>query len=178
MQEYKAITSPPVYISPLDVGPKYAEKLGSGLMEYCKKYGENYCLGQLIYWNCQNYADPDCCLSRARRGCLSLPDIGSFYAKVSKPTRQRVYGPKVQRLMLSKMVSFCMRRLLFFFFLLFAALPYRPMIFADTPALFCSVSIFLTRKLRVYSIRLFLQNYLLTCVVWIVTWFSDRERGF
>ncbi|KAF9589653.1 hypothetical protein IFM89_026787 [Coptis chinensis] len=87
VQEYKSITSPPVYISPLDLGPKYADKLGSGLKEYCKKYGENYCLGQLINWHGQNNADPDCCLLRAARGCLSLPEIASFYAKANKPSR-------------------------------------------------------------------------------------------
>lgn len=105
MQEYKSVTSPPVYISPLDLGPKYSDKLGSGIQEYCKTYGENYCLGQLIYWHNQTNADPDCNLARASRGCLSLPDIGSFYAKVQKPSRQRVYGPRTLRFMLARMVS-------------------------------------------------------------------------
>lgn len=105
IQEYKAITSPPVYISPLDLGPKYTDKLGSGFLEYSKTYGENYCLGQLIFWHNQTNADPDCSLAKASRGCLSLPDIGSFYAKVQKPSRQRVYGPKTVRFMLARMVS-------------------------------------------------------------------------
>lgn len=103
VQEYKTVTSPPVYISPLDVGPKYAGKFGSTTKEFCKKYGENYCLGQLIYWHSQDNADPDCCLLKARKGCLSLPDIASFYAKVNKPSRQRVYGPNVLKAMLKKM---------------------------------------------------------------------------
>lgn len=106
VQEYKAFTSPPVYISPLDLGPKYADKLGADLQVYRKTYGENYCLGQLIFWHIQTNADPDCTLARASRGCLSLPDIGSFYAKVQKPSRHRVYGPKTLRFMLSRMVSF------------------------------------------------------------------------
>ncbi|KAL5731042.1 hypothetical protein ACHQM5_003804 [Ranunculus cassubicifolius] len=103
VQEYEAFESPPVFISPLDVGPKYAEKLGSGVNEYCKKYGENYCLGQLIYWHSQDNANPDSSLSRARRGCLSLPEVGSFYAKANKPSCQRVYGPKMVKFMLSRM---------------------------------------------------------------------------
>ncbi|PIA58437.1 hypothetical protein AQUCO_00500399v1 [Aquilegia coerulea] len=102
VQEYKTVTSPPVYISPLDLGPKYADKLGSGFKEYSKKYGENYCLGQLMYWHSQNNADPDCCLLEARRGCLSLPEISSFYAKANKPSIQRVYGPRDLRFMLSR----------------------------------------------------------------------------
>ncbi|XP_027061687.2 histone-lysine N-methyltransferase ATXR3-like [Coffea arabica] len=103
IREYKTVTSPPVYISPLDLCPKYADKLGSQGHEYCKTYGENYCLGQLIYWHNQANADPDCGLARASRGCLSLPEIGSFYAKVQKPSRQRVYGPRTVKFMLSRM---------------------------------------------------------------------------
>lgn len=101
-REYNTVTSPPVYISPLDLGPKCADKL-SGMTEYCKTYGENYCLGQLIYWHNQANADPDRVLERASRGCLSLPDIGSFYAKAQKPSRQRVYGPRTVRFMLARM---------------------------------------------------------------------------
>ncbi|GMN58057.1 hypothetical protein TIFTF001_027145 [Ficus carica] len=103
IREYKAVTSPPVYISPLDLGPKYKDKLGTGLQEYCKTYGENYCLGQLIFWHNQTSADPDCSLARASRGCLSLPEFGSFYAKFQKPSRQRVYGPRTVRFMLARM---------------------------------------------------------------------------
>ncbi|KAA8526466.1 hypothetical protein F0562_008331 [Nyssa sinensis] len=103
IQEYKTVTSPPVYISPLDLGPKYTDKLGSGFQEYCKTYGENYILGQLIYWHNQANAEPDCNLVRASRGCLSLPDIGSFYAKIQKPSRHRVYGPRTLKFMLARM---------------------------------------------------------------------------
>lgn len=103
-QEYKSVTSPPVYITPLDLGPKYTDKLGSDRREYCKTYGKNYCLGQLIFWYNQN-AEPDCSLAEGSRGCLSLPDISSFYAKVNKPSRQRVYGPRTLKLMLARMVS-------------------------------------------------------------------------
>ncbi|XP_042517528.1 histone-lysine N-methyltransferase ATXR3-like [Macadamia integrifolia] len=104
VREYKTLTSPPVYISPLDLGPKYTDKLGSGFQEYRKTYGENYCLGQLIYWHIQNNADPDCQLGRARRGCLFLPDIASLYAKAQRPSmRQRVYGQKTLRFMVSIM---------------------------------------------------------------------------
>ncbi|XP_057953048.1 histone-lysine N-methyltransferase ATXR3 [Malania oleifera] len=103
VREYKTVTSPPVYISPLDLGPKYSDKLGAGFQEYCKTYGESYCLGQLIYWYNQTYAEPDCTLARASRGCLSLPDVGSFYAKVQKPSRHRVYGPRTVRYMLARM---------------------------------------------------------------------------
>ncbi|KAK2987988.1 hypothetical protein RJ640_011251 [Escallonia rubra] len=103
IQEYKAITSPPVYISPLDLGPKCTDMLGSGLHEYCKTYGENYCLGQLIFWHSQANVEPDCSLTRASRGCLSLPDVGSFYAKVHKPSRQRIYGPRTVKFMVARM---------------------------------------------------------------------------
>ncbi|KAM7275665.1 hypothetical protein ACFE04_017531 [Oxalis oulophora] len=103
VREYKSVTSPPVHISPLDLGPECAAKLGGGLHEYSKTYGENYCLGQLIFWYNQTNADPDCSLARASQGCLSLPDIGSFYSKVQKPTRQRVYGPKTVKFMLARM---------------------------------------------------------------------------
>ncbi|KAH6780543.1 hypothetical protein C2S52_011780 [Perilla frutescens var. hirtella] len=102
LKEYKTVTSPPVHITPLDLGPKYADKLGSGVHEYCKTYGETYCLGQLIFWHNQS-AEPDGVLARASRGCLSLPEVGSFYAKVQKPSRQRVYGPRMVKFMLSRM---------------------------------------------------------------------------
>ncbi|KAK8562561.1 hypothetical protein V6N13_018858 [Hibiscus sabdariffa] len=102
VREYKAVTSPPVYISPLDLSPKYSDKF-TGLQEYCKTYGENYCLGQLIFWYNQTNVDPDSSLFRASRGCLSLPDIGCFYSKVQKPSKHRVYGPKTVKFMLSWM---------------------------------------------------------------------------
>ncbi|GAV88419.1 SET domain-containing protein [Cephalotus follicularis] len=103
VREYKCVTSLPVYISPLDLGPKYSDKMGPDFQEYRKTYGENYCLGQLIFWHNQTNAEPDCSLARASRGCLSLPDIGSFYAKAQKPSRHRVYGPKTLRFMLARM---------------------------------------------------------------------------
>ncbi|KAL3645405.1 hypothetical protein CASFOL_010585 [Castilleja foliolosa] len=102
IRDYKTVTSPPVHITALDLGPKYADKLGSGVHEYCKTYGETYCLGQLLFWYSQT-ADPDATLAKSSRGCLSLPDVGSFYAKVQKPSRQRVYGPRTVKFMLSRM---------------------------------------------------------------------------
>ncbi|TKY48777.1 Histone-lysine N-methyltransferase ATXR3 [Spatholobus suberectus] len=103
VRNYQTITSPPVYISPLDLGPKYTNKLGAEFQEYRKIYGENYCLGQLIFWHNQSNADPDHSLARASRGCLSLPDISSFYAKAQKPSRHCVYGPRTVRSMLARM---------------------------------------------------------------------------
>ncbi|KAK1304313.1 putative histone-lysine N-methyltransferase ATXR3 [Acorus calamus] len=103
VREYRSMTSPPVYISPLDMGPKYTNKLGTGFQEYCKTYGENYCLGQLIYWHNLTCAEPDSKLARARRGCLLLPDISSFYAKSQKPLGELVYGQRTLRFILSKM---------------------------------------------------------------------------
>ncbi|WJX69129.1 hypothetical protein P8452_53417 [Trifolium repens] len=103
IQEYQTITSPPVHISPLDLGPKYTNKLGAEIQEYQKVYGENYCLGQLIFWHNQSNSDPDQTLVRASRGCLSLPDIGSFYAKAQNPSQNRVYGPRTVRSMLARM---------------------------------------------------------------------------
>ncbi|XP_042010796.1 histone-lysine N-methyltransferase ATXR3-like [Salvia splendens] len=102
IREYKKVTSPPVYITSLDLGPKYADKLGSGVHEYCKTYSETYCLGQLMFWYNQN-AEPDAVLVKASRGCLSLPDVGSFYAKAQNPSRQHVYGPRTVKFMLSIM---------------------------------------------------------------------------
>lgn len=98
--------SSPVHISPLDLGAKYADKLGEGIKEYRKTYGENYCLGQLIYWYEQTNTDPDLTLVKATRGCLSLPEVASFYAKAHKPSKHRVYGPKTVKTMVSQMVIF------------------------------------------------------------------------
>ncbi|KAG6494485.1 hypothetical protein ZIOFF_049517 [Zingiber officinale] len=102
IRDYKSVTSPPVYISPLDLGPKYADKMGSGFQEFCKTYGENYCLGQLIYWYSQMNADPECRLARARKGCLLLPDISSYYTKSQKPLREH-YSLRTVRFMMSRM---------------------------------------------------------------------------
>ncbi|XP_058762459.1 histone-lysine N-methyltransferase ATXR3-like [Vicia villosa] len=103
IHEYQTVTSPPVHISPLDLGPKYTNKLGAEIQEYRKVYGKNYCLGQLIFWHNQSNADPDQSLVRASRGCLSLPDISSFYTKAQKPSQNRVYGPRTVRSMLARM---------------------------------------------------------------------------
>ncbi|KAK9155920.1 hypothetical protein Sjap_003400 [Stephania japonica] len=103
VQEYKTVTSPPVYISPLDLGPKYSDKIGPGLKEYRKTYSENYCLGQLIYWYTQDYVEPHMNLVRASRGCLVLPDIASFYQNNQKTSKELVYGPRILRFMLSRM---------------------------------------------------------------------------
>ncbi|CDY22935.1 BnaA01g18730D [Brassica napus] len=103
VREYKSFMSSPVQISPLDLGAKYADKLGEGIKEYRKTYGENYCLGQLIYWYEQTNTDPDLTLVKATRGCLSLPEVASFYAKAHKPSKHRVYGPKTVKTMVSQM---------------------------------------------------------------------------
>ncbi|GAU17061.1 hypothetical protein TSUD_105600, partial [Trifolium subterraneum] len=103
IQEYQTITSPPVHISPLDLGPKYTNKSGAEIQEYRKVYGENYCLGQLIFWHNQSNTDPDQTLVKASKGCLSLPDIGSFYANAQNPSQNRVYGPRTVRSMLERM---------------------------------------------------------------------------
>ncbi|KAK9689683.1 hypothetical protein RND81_09G075000 [Saponaria officinalis] len=110
IKEYKSVTSPPVYISPLDLGPKCPTKL-SGVTEYRKTYGENYCLGQLIFWHHQTKADPDRELVRNSRGCLVLPEFGSFYTKHQKPPRQQlVYGRNAVRYMLARMEKRPQRR--------------------------------------------------------------------
>jgi len=109
LQDYDAFTSPPVHISPLDLGPKCADKLGGLPHKYQKTYGGSYCMGQLIFWHVQTNTEPDFTLAKASKGCLSLPEIGSFYAKVQKPSQQRIYGPKTVKLMLERMVSFIAR---------------------------------------------------------------------
>ncbi|KAF9663308.1 hypothetical protein SADUNF_Sadunf17G0026700 [Salix dunnii] len=106
VREYDAFTSPPVYISPLDLGPKCADKLGGLPHKYQKTYGENYCVGQLIFWHIQTHTEPDFTLAKASKGCLSLPDISSFYAKVQKPSQQRIYGPKTVKMMLERMEKY------------------------------------------------------------------------
>ena len=63
-------------------------------------------MGQLIFWHIQTNTEPDSTLAKASKGCLSLPDIGSFYSKVQKPSQQRIYGPKTVKMMLERMVCF------------------------------------------------------------------------
>ncbi|KAF9679074.1 hypothetical protein SADUNF_Sadunf07G0102200 [Salix dunnii] len=104
VREYDAFTSPPVHISPLDLGPKCADKLGGLPHKYQKTYGGNYYMGQLIFWHIQTNTEPDFTVAKASKGCLSLPEIGSFYAKVQKPSQQRIYGPKTVKLMLERMM--------------------------------------------------------------------------
>nr|TKR91018.1 putative histone-lysine N-methyltransferase ATXR3 isoform X1 [Populus alba] len=106
VREYDAFTSPPVHISPLDLGPKCADKLGGLPHKYQKTYGGNYCMGQLIFWHVQTNTEPDFTLAKASKGCLSLPEIGSFYAKVQKPSQQRIYGPKTVKMMLERMEKY------------------------------------------------------------------------
>ncbi|KAH9323189.1 hypothetical protein KI387_017828, partial [Taxus chinensis] len=79
--DYGPVESLPLCISPLDLGPKYADSMGAGFQEWQKIYGKDYALGQLIYWFKQTASDPGANLNKARRGCLVLPDISSCYAK-------------------------------------------------------------------------------------------------
>ncbi|XP_062021078.1 histone-lysine N-methyltransferase ATXR3-like [Rosa rugosa] len=102
IREYKPVNSLPVYISPLDLGPKYTDKSGAGFQEYCKTFGENYCLWQLIFCYNQPNAESDCSIARASRDCLSLPDNDSSYAEISEPSWPLVYGPKAVKCMLSR----------------------------------------------------------------------------
>ncbi|KAH7365252.1 hypothetical protein KP509_18G017200 [Ceratopteris richardii] len=102
-QAYPTFDSPPLTISPLDLGPKYAHKLGgaSSLMEWKKTYGKDYILGQLIFWNKPNVDDPGAGLLKASKGCLILPDPMSCYAK---PGHQHlVYGSMDRLQMLRRM---------------------------------------------------------------------------
>ncbi|KAJ0668027.1 hypothetical protein HanPI659440_Chr17g0684311 [Helianthus annuus] len=87
-------------------GPQVCRENGPGLHEYRKTYDKNYCLGQLIFWHNQAYAEPDDNLIKASRGCLSLPEIESFYSKIQKPSSQRVYGPRTVKSMLSRMTLY------------------------------------------------------------------------
>ncbi|KAF9679070.1 hypothetical protein SADUNF_Sadunf07G0101800 [Salix dunnii] len=106
VREYDAFTSPPVHISPLDLGPKCADKLGGLPHKYQKTYGGNYCMGQLIFWHIQTNTEPDFTVAKASKGCLSLPEIGSFHAKVQKPSQQRIYGPNTVKMMLERMEKY------------------------------------------------------------------------
>ncbi|XP_051115088.1 uncharacterized protein LOC127240438 [Andrographis paniculata] len=50
LRKYKKVVSPPIHITPQDLSPKYAEKLGSGVHKYHKTYRDSYCIGQLMFW--------------------------------------------------------------------------------------------------------------------------------
>lgn len=101
--DYGPLESPPLYISPLDLGPKYADSLGSGFQEWKKIYSKDYALGQLMYWYVQTSPDPGYSLTKARRGCLVLPDISSCYAKTPKQEFSRGYGSKEHAEMIRRM---------------------------------------------------------------------------
>ncbi|XP_051114134.1 histone-lysine N-methyltransferase ATXR3-like [Andrographis paniculata] len=95
LRKYKKSSTPTIHITPRDLSPKYAEKLGSGVHEYHKTYSESYCIGQLMVWYIQ-YPDPDVLLAESSRGCLSLP-------KAQKASQQLVYGRRTVKFMLSMM---------------------------------------------------------------------------
>ncbi|KAI5060431.1 hypothetical protein GOP47_0024851, partial [Adiantum capillus-veneris] len=101
-QDYPTFESPPLTISPLDLGPKHAHKLGAASsMEWTKTYSKDYVLGQLIFWYEPNVAEPGASLAKASKGCLSLPDPISCYAKSSQ--QRLVYGSMDRLRMLRRM---------------------------------------------------------------------------
>ncbi|MCO5550473.1 hypothetical protein L7F22_003960 [Adiantum nelumboides] len=101
-QDYPTFESPPLTISPLDLGPKHAHKLGAASsMEWTKTYSKDYVLGQLIFWYTPNIADPGASLSKASKGCLSLPEPSSCYAKSCQ--QRLVYGSMDRLRMLRRM---------------------------------------------------------------------------
>lgn len=90
-QDYPTFDSPPLTISPLDLGPKHAHKLGTASSkEWSKFYSKDYVLGQLIFWYKPNVAEPGASLAKASRGCLCLPNPTSCYAKSSQ--QRLIYG--------------------------------------------------------------------------------------
>ncbi|XP_057838042.2 histone-lysine N-methyltransferase ATXR3 [Cryptomeria japonica] len=101
--DYGPLVSPPLYISPLDLGPKYADSLGAGFQEWQKTYSKDYALGQLIYWFKQTSSDPGASLNKARRGCLVLPEISSCYAKTHKQELSQDYGSKQRAELIRRM---------------------------------------------------------------------------
>ena len=81
-QDYPTFESPPLTITPLDLGPKHAYKLGAApFKKWVKTYSKDYVLGQLIFWYKPNEAEPGASLAKASRGCLILTDPTSCYAK-------------------------------------------------------------------------------------------------
>eukprot|EP00250_Pteridium_aquilinum_P014016 c21723_g1_i2 orf=471-7637(-) len=90
-QDYPTFESPSLTISPLDLGPKHAHKLGAASSkEWTKTYSKDYVLGQLIFWYKPNVAEPGASLVKASKGCLCLPNPTSCYAKSSQ--QRLVYG--------------------------------------------------------------------------------------
>ena len=90
-------------ISPLDLGPKHAYKLGAApFKKWVKTYSKDYVLGQLIFWYKPNESDPGASLEKASKGCLILPDSTSCYAN----SPQRISYSSLDRLkMFRRMVS-------------------------------------------------------------------------
>jgi len=85
-----SFSSAPIPVKACEVCPD----IGGGgddkvLDEVCKKYGKQYMLGQLLYWQKHNVAEPQASLSAGRRGCITLPDVAqSCYSMSSAPTKE------------------------------------------------------------------------------------------
>ena len=95
-------------ITPLDLGPKHAYKLGAApFKKWVKTYSKDYVLGQLIFWYKPNEAEPGASLAKASRGCLILPDPTSCYAK--SPQHRLSYTSMDRLKMLRRMVSFAVK---------------------------------------------------------------------
>ncbi|KAL3697909.1 hypothetical protein R1sor_011985 [Riccia sorocarpa] len=100
LEDYGVVTSPPVLITPLDLGTKHSITEDT---QWRKVYGKDYVWGQLINWFKQNVVDPGSSLAKSAHGCLVLPDISSCYSRNPQHDLQRGYGPKARDKMIQHM---------------------------------------------------------------------------
>jgi hypothetical protein len=103
VQDYAPVDSTDIFIHPLDLGS--SRNSISGPRPWHKTYNKEYVWGQLIGWYKQSVADPGASLGKAARGCLTLPDVASCYAKSIQHDFRQGYGSKHREKMIGQMVS-------------------------------------------------------------------------
>jgi hypothetical protein len=101
VEDYAAVESTSMNIHPLDLGS--SRHTISGPRVWHKTYSKEYVWGQLIGWYKQSVADPGASLAKAGRGCLTLPDVSSCYAKSMQHDFRQGYGPKHREKMICQM---------------------------------------------------------------------------
>ncbi|CAM6122763.1 unnamed protein product [Calypogeia fissa] len=100
-EDYAVVESAPMDIHPLDLGS--SRHSSSGTRVWHKTYSKEYVWGQLMGWYKQSVADPGASLAKAARGCLTLPDVSSCYAKSMQHDFRQGYGQKHRQKMISHM---------------------------------------------------------------------------
>lgn len=102
LQDYAVLESTAITINPLDLGS--SRHSISGSRSWRKTYSKEYVWGQLIGWYKQSVADPGASLVKAARGCLTLPDVSSCYAKSMQHDFKWAYGHRHREKMICHMV--------------------------------------------------------------------------